>query len=470
MTQRKKIKIRQRGTNNPIKGQPKSSGFNLSRWWKKNGKGVLIVGGGLTIAMVFFFLISSVLEKEDNRPIVVKEEKINALKSEAQISEDVSAKIETPNEERNFVGFNLDEYEVDHHVFSQPQNIIDFFEELNISRYIAEDLKTMANDNGFKNFETGHDFYTLKIKDDSKRPFFIYRISPARHAIIRTHPDPSFKLHEENITVTQKTASAIIKTNLWDAILKNNIPHQIIEPMEAALKWSVDFYHLTPGDRFKVIYQEESINGKVIGIRQIDAITFQTQEEDIFACYVDELDKPNYFDYYGRSLRRKFLKSPVKYGRISSEYNTERIHPVLNEKRPHYGTDYAAPLGAPIYAVADGKISLATFTKNNGNYVKIRHDETYETQYLHMSEFAKGIRSGSKIKQGQVIGFVGQTGLATGPHVCFRFWKAGQQIDHLKEKIVTQNVLNNALDEEAYIERRDDFMEKLDAINYDSGI
>jgi murein DD-endopeptidase MepM/ murein hydrolase activator NlpD len=140
-------------------------------------------------------------------------------------------------------------------------------------------------------------------------------------------------------------------------------------------------------------------------------------------------------------MKRMFLKAPVKFSRISSRFNLKRFHPVTKSVKAHLGTDYAAPYGTPILATADGVVEDARFKQYNGNYVKIRHSGQYKTQYLHMSKIAKGIRPGSRVKQGDVIGYVGSTGLATGPHVCYRFWKDGKQVDPLKQKLTFEEPL-----------------------------
>jgi murein DD-endopeptidase MepM/ murein hydrolase activator NlpD len=148
-----------------------------------------------------------------------------------------------------------------------------------------------------------------------------------------------------------------------------------------------------------------------------------------------KIEGMGYFDPEGRPMKKAFLKSPVAYSRISSRYNPRRFHPIQKRVKPHLGTDYAAPRGTPIRAVADGTVTKASYTRGNGVYVKIRHDRTYETQYLHMTRYAKGIAPGVRVSQGQTIGYVGSTGLATGPHVCFRFWKNGRQVNHLRENL-----------------------------------
>jgi len=477
MAQRKKIKIRPKG-NQSTPNQKSTGGsmpFNYSSrsanpsnleslkiFLKRHLKWVLITAGIFIFGIAFFFIFNN------------NDSSTTSVDTQVENSEVLppSESLDIEEEEKDFLGFNLNEYDTEHHVFRRDRAIQIFFEKENIPNYKAEDLAKLALRKDVEIFKSGQDFYTLISKNNKEeRPVYIYRISPTSHAIFKTSPETDVQIIDAPTKITQKTGSAIIKTNFWDAIRKNDFPHEIIAPLEEALKWSIDFYYLKPGDRFKVIYQEESVNGNVVGIPQIDVISFETGKEKILAFYVDKnVEASSFVDFYGRSLKKNFLKSPVKYGRISSSYDLERFHPVLKEKRPHYGTDYAAPLGTPIYSVAAGKISIASATKNNGNYIKIQHDKTYVTQYLHMSKFAKGIKKGVKVQQGEIIGYVGETGLASGPHVCFRFWKNGKQVDHLKDEIVTKSISNNSLDEEDYIELRDSLMEKLDLIEYDSGM
>ena len=170
-----------------------------------------------------------------------------------------------------------------------------------------------------------------------------------------------------------------------------------------------------------------------------------------------------FFDLEGRPMKKAFLKSPVEYSRISSRFSNNRFHPILKRNKGHFGTDYAAPCGTPIRAVADGRVSQVSYTSGNGNYVKIHHDKTYDTQYLHMSRFGPGIKPGVHVKQGQTIGYIGRTGLATGCHVCFRFWKNGRQVDHLREKMPPPEAMDPAT-LPAYFEVRDQIKAALDGI------
>ncbi len=199
--------------------------------------------------------------------------------------------------------------------------------------------------------------------------------------------------------------------------------------------WNLDFRHVQPGDRFKVLYEAKYLKDEFVGVGNVKAAYFNHLGQDFYAFPFKDTGFDDYFDQNGNNLRKFFLKTPVKNSRISSRYSRNRFHPVQKRWKAHKGTDYAAPRGTPIWSTADGVVEAAKYTKYNGNYVKVRHNETYSTQYLHMSKIANGIRVGTHVKQGQTIGYVGSTGLATGPHVCYRFWKNGEQVDPFKSKL-----------------------------------
>ena len=208
--------------------------------------------------------------------------------------------------------------------------------------------------------------------------------------------------------------------------------------------WTLDFRNVQPGDRFKVLYEAKYLSGEFVGVGQVKAAYFNHLGVDFYAFPYNDTGFDDYFDQDGKNLRKFFLKTPVKNSRISSRYSKNRFHPVQKRWKSHKGTDYAAARGTPIWVTADGIIDAATYNKFNGNYVKVRHNETYSTQYLHMSKIAKGIRPGVQVKQGQTIGYVGSTGLATGPHVCYRFWKNGVQVDPFKTKLPPSDPISDA--------------------------
>lgn len=216
-----------------------------------------------------------------------------------------------------------------------------------------------------------------------------------------------------------------------------NMTGEMAEFIAGVFAWTIDFFRLHPGDEFKVIYQEKSVEGTPYGIEEISSAWFKHQGHEYygFRYSIDSSGtQVGFFDENGKQMKRPFLMAPVKYSRISSGFTMKRFHPVQKRWKAHLGTDYAAPKGTPILATADGYVIAASYSGGNGNYVKIKHDDVYSTQYLHMTGFAPGIKKGVHVMQGQTIGYVGSTGLATGPHVCYRFWKNGKQVDHRAEK------------------------------------
>jgi murein DD-endopeptidase MepM/ murein hydrolase activator NlpD len=232
-------------------------------------------------------------------------------------------------------------------------------------------------------------------------------------------------------TLIQRTKGTI-ENSLYVDLDRLGAPTTLALAMANVYAWTVDFSRLQKGDEFDVMYERTYVNGKPMGMPRVIACHFQHRGKELPAFRFDQGEGFDYFDEAGQSLRKAFLKAPVEFSRISSRYNLKRFHPILQKTKAHYGTDYAAPKGTPIISVGDGIVRKSSYTKGNGKYVKIRHNNTYETQYLHMSR--RAVSAGEHVKQGQVIGYVGSTGLATGPHVCFRFWKNGKQVDHLREE------------------------------------
>lgn len=200
--------------------------------------------------------------------------------------------------------------------------------------------------------------------------------------------------------------------------------------------WSINFFLIQPNDSFSIYFEEKYVGDEYVGIGKIFAASFIHKGKIINAFRFNENEKyAEYFDETGNNLRRAFLKAPLDFYRISSRYSLKRRHPVLGNWKGHFGTDYAAPIGTPIMTTASGTITAATYKKGNGNYVKVKHNETYTTQYLHMSKIKPGIKPGVYVNQGDIIGYVGQTGWATGPHVCYRFWKNGKQVDPYQQDL-----------------------------------
>ncbi|MBK8955664.1 MAG: peptidoglycan DD-metalloendopeptidase family protein [Saprospiraceae bacterium] len=267
--------------------------------------------------------------------------------------------------------------------------------------------------------------------DLCKRPdYFCYEINNTKYLVCQLFGDYCVELVEKEKSFQQEVAYGFIDRTLWHALGEENISLNLIDQMEDALASAVDFHHVQKGDIFKLVFNRLYIEGKPTDDGELLAAYFNASGKDNYS-FKYKLDKnTGYYDLQGRPMKSRFLKAPLRFSRVTSGFNPRRLHPVLKYSRPHLGTDYAAPHGTPIMAVGSGVVEAASYTGGNGNYVKIKHDNSYQTQYLHMSRFASGIRRGTHVSQGQVIGYVGSTGLATGPHVCFRFWKNGRQVDH----------------------------------------
>ncbi len=303
--------------------------------------------------------------------------------------------------------------------------------------------------------------YTILSKDSTQTAdYFIYEPSVFEYIVFQLKDEYKVERVEHPMTTEVATAEGVIQSSLWKAMTDNGLSYELTDKMEDALQWSVDFHHLQKGDEFKLVYTKKIIDGEMVGVGMVEAAYYKTGDTEFHAIYFDNEEESGYYDLTGHPMNSGFLKAPVKYSRISSHYNPNRLHPILKYRRPHYGTDYAAPYGTPILAVGNGVVTKASYTSGNGNFVKIRHDETFETQYLHMQKFAAGIRPGVQVKQGQVIGYVGSTGLATGPHVCFRFWKNGKQVNHLALKFPPAKPLD-AKDMPAFEQLRDQYLAQL---------
>ena len=236
---------------------------------------------------------------------------------------------------------------------------------------------------------------------------------------------------QREVKLQRKKSSATITTSLWGAIMEEDLPYALAAEMEDIYQWTVDFFSIQQGDKFTVIYDEKFIDTLSVGIGQIWGAKFTHRGKDIYAIPFEQSGKLQYWEEDGGSLRKQLLKAPLKFTRISSKFSHARLHPVTKKVRPHHGVDYAAPAGTPVRAVADGTVVLKTRKKADGNILKIKHPGNLMSGYLHLRGFAKGIKQGARVSQGQVIGYVGSTGYSTGPHLDFRIWKGGKPINPL---------------------------------------
>lgn len=266
---------------------------------------------------------------------------------------------------------------------------------------------------------TGSDRVAFVVYEDNHAEFIRFHLS-----------DSIFVERDQKpFEIRTRLVDASITSSLYQTMRQIGVDPQLTHRLADVYAWQVDFYRIQPGDHFKVLFEERLIDGEVAEIGRVKAAIFTHRNQDFYAFHYRQNGQDEYFDAEGNSLRRQFMAAPLDYTRISSRFTNRRFHPVLKRNMPHHGTDYAAPVGTPIRAVGDGTITVARYDRNNGNYIRIRHNSIYETGYLHMSRFANGMQPGVQVEQGQIIGYVGQTGLATGPHLCFRFWEHGRPVD-----------------------------------------
>lgn len=306
-------------------------------------------------------------------------------------------------------------------------------------------------------------FTVITPPDSQKAQFFIYEPNPAEFVVFNLDSVEVYK-SEKPATIRKREVAGQIQSSLYNAMVDQGISPDLIDEFADLYGWSVDFQGLQKGDEFKVVFEEKVIEDQVVGHSGIQLAYFQHKGEELHAIPFEQNGQISFFDQNGNSFKKAFLRDPLKYTRISSRYNLKRFHPVQKRYKPHLGTDYAAPTGTEIRSVGDGTVVEARYTSANGNYVKIKHNGTYTTQYLHMSKIGKGIKPGMRVRQGQVIGYVGSTGLATGPHLCFRFWKNGKQEDWLKEKIPPSEPISPA-NRMAFESKRNEVLALLAQIN-----
>lgn len=306
---------------------------------------------------------------------------------------------------------------------------------------IAALADVAKNVHDVRNLRAG-DKYAMFCANDSNETacFFVVETSPSQYVVYQLNDSIAAYIGNKPVEYRIRKASGVINSSLYQTIADNELSPELAIRLSDIYAWTVDFYRIQRGDSFKVIFEEVYVDDKPIGIGKILAAEFDHRGEKFFSYRFEQDSLANYFDENGESLRKAFLKAPLKFSRISSHYTQKRFHPVQKRWKAHLGTDYAAPTGTPILATGDGTVIASAYTKFNGNYVKIKHNSTYTTQYLHMSK--RAVKNGAFVRQGSVIGYVGMTGLATGPHVCYRFWKNGEQVDPYKQDLPPSEPVN----------------------------
>ncbi|WP_111707331.1 peptidoglycan DD-metalloendopeptidase family protein [Lutibacter citreus] len=369
-------------------------------------------------------------------------------------------------------GFNLNNFKVINDTIKSGENFSEILDRNHIDYpKVLEIVNKIRDSFNVRKIKSGIPYTILAKKDSTeKAEIFIYKHSKVRYTVVNFKDSviTAYK-GKKPVTAELKTASGVITSNLSEAIESQGFsPYLTYKMADDIYAWTIDFSRLQKGDRFKLIYEQLYINDTVpVGIGEVKSALFEHGGKEFYAFkYVADtiLKVPDYFDEKGTNLRRQFLKMPVKFSRISSRYNLRRrIAFYGNKIRPHLGTDFAAPIGTPIMATANGTVIESRRKGGNGNYVKIRHNGTYSTQYLHMSK--RAVKVGQVVKQGDVIGYIGMTGNTSGPHVCYRFWKNGVQVDPLHQKLPAAEPMKEAI-KPAYFKYIESLKNDLDAISY----
>ncbi|GBD89710.1 murein DD-endopeptidase MepM [bacterium BMS3Abin04] len=278
--------------------------------------------------------------------------------------------------------------------------------------------------------------YDIYISKDSLEvlKYFIYEKDKVNYVVVSVGDSIQTRIGKKEVKIKQREAKGIINSSLYLTLTEENLNPVLAIKLADVFAWAIDFYTIQKGDRFKVIFNEKFVGNKFVGIGEISAAEFIHVNNKYYAFKFVEDGKTEYFDENGHSMQKKFLKAPLKYRRISSRFSRNRFHPILRRYRPHLGIDYAASIGTPVQAVGDGIVVEMRYKGQAGRFVKIRHNSVYLSGYLHLSRYGKGIKRGAKVVQGQIVGYVGRTGLATGPHLDFRFWKNGTLVNYLIQK------------------------------------
>jgi murein DD-endopeptidase MepM/ murein hydrolase activator NlpD len=284
-----------------------------------------------------------------------------------------------------------------------------------------------------RNIRSGNNYILFCDRDSIARArYLVYEHDPTTCYVFSFNDSLNITAFRKKIESKIKYATGTIETSLWDAMMSGGLHPSLAIELSDIFAWTVDFFGLQKGDSFKVIYEELFIDDRSLGTGKIYGAQFNRSGSSITAIPFIQDGRETYFDTDGNSLRKAFLKAPLQFSRISSRFSSSRMHPILRIRRPHFGVDYAAPQGTPVHSIGDGRVVFARTEKGSGRMVKIQHNSVYATAYLHLSRFGSGISAGSFVRQNDIIGYVGSSGMSTGPHLDFRFYRNGSPVDPLK--------------------------------------
>ena len=329
-------------------------------------------------------------------------------------------------------GLPVDSFLIEKETVGKNQNLSHILSNQGISLNLIDKIaKESVSVFDVRKLRSDKNYYLFSKGDTTKQLiYFVYEIDPVDYVVYRLD---SLHIYKGKNPIERKinTATGIINSSLWNALTDRGQSPMLALHMADVYQWSIDFFGLQKGDKFRVLFEESYVDSTLIGITNIFACQFVHANSSYYAFQFEQDSVLSYFNEAGESLKKAFLKAPLQFSRISSHFSYSRKHPIRDITRPHLGVDYAAPAGTPVVSIGDGVVVKKTSGGDAGNYLQIKHNSVYSTAYMHLRGFAKGIAPGVRVRQGQEIGYVGSTGLSTGPHLDFRVYKNGTPINPL---------------------------------------
>lgn len=406
--------------------------------------------GLLFLASILFF---SCIRKKSEPPVA----KIEAAKPDT-VSENL------PSPEYDHFGFRVDTATVQDHKVLKNESLYLILDKFDFSPQeiyaVTQRARDLIDVNSFK---PGQPYRIYASLNDSK-PLsrLVWQPNPVDYVVFDWRDSLQIYKSSKIITTKTETASAEINSSLYETMVSKDLSPLLAYKLSEIYAWEIDFFSLRSGDSFKMVYEKKFIDDEFYDIGEIKAVEFIHRGEAYPAFKYEDKHISGYFDAEGNSVQKALLKAPFTYSqRISSGFSRSRFHPVLKWRMPHYGVDYAAPYGTPILSVGDGTITEARYRGANGNIIKISHNGTYETAYLHLSGFARDIKKGRSVKQGQVIGYVGKSGRVTGTHLDYRIYKNGRPVNPLTVDLPSsESIPDSSLDN--FKEKRDRYLKIID--------
>lgn len=405
---------------------------------------LLILIAVILLMMIHFLVLPDIAGDTETRDVTVIDEPLLVI---SEVTMEYGLPVDSFNVVRGRVGRN--------------QNLSLILSEFDIEMNIVHQIAVFSREVfDVRRIRAGNSWAVFLSRDSLNIPeFFVYEDDPVEYVIVRLSDPVNIERNWKEIEAVTKEGSGIINSSLWNAARSNDLPPMVAILLSEVFAWNIDFFALQKGDYFRAIYDEDYVEGMSAGGYRIKAAHFNHMGRDFYAIPFEQDSVLSFFDQDGNSLRRAFLKAPLRYSRISSGFSNSRLHPILRVRRPHHGVDYAAPVGTPVYSIGDGMVTETSYTPGAGRMVKIRHNSVYTSAYLHLRNFEKYIKPNTWVTQGDIIGYVGSSGMSTGPHLDFRIWRNAQPVDPLRiesppvEPVSEENLESFNLEKEVWMDK-----------------